>query len=87
MAAVATAATEETAHCMKAAVVAAMAVTVAIPEEAVVAMELPLMEREAVAMVSTIMDMAETRMERELLASVLSLMSLKNLKNNPNKRR
>ena len=65
----ATVVTVATAHFMKAAVVAAMAVTVAIPEEAVVAMELPLMERAAVAMASTIMDMAETRTEQELLVS------------------
>ena len=62
-------ATEETAHFMKVAVVAATAVTVAIPEEAVVAMELPLMERAAVVMVSTIMGMVEIQQVQELLVS------------------
>ena len=87
MAVEATVVTVATAHFMKAAVGAAteeMEEMAAVVEAAMVPL---LTEREAVVMASTIMDMAETRMEREPLASVLSLMSLKNPKNNPNKRR
>ena len=61
--------TEVTEDFTEAAVAEATVVMVVILAEAVVAMELPLMERAAVGMVSTIMGMVETQTEQELLVS------------------
>ena len=72
---------------MKVAEAEATAVMVVILAEAAEAMVLRLMEKVAVAMASTIMDMAETGTEQELLVFALSLTPSKNPKNNPNKRR